>query len=104
MRLLNKAEGASNPLSKFKMNKILAQDRRGMAPVMMIWYVMAGLVGFIGWTFVLGNFLFAFGFTAASFFLVKWARKKWLPGILAILVVVITLVTVYALFLGVWTI
>ena len=80
------------------------KDRHGMAPVMMIWYAVAALVGFIGWTFVLGNFMFAMGFTAASFFLVKWAKKKWLPGILAILVVVATMVTAYALFLGVWAI
>jgi len=71
-----------------------------MNPIMIIVYLAAGAVGILGWTFVLGNVIFALGFTGASFVLVKWARKKWLPGVMAILIVIATLVIAYAWFVG----
>jgi len=75
-------------------------DVSGFAPILAVWYIIVGLVVFVGWTFVIGNFLFAMGFTGASFFLVKWAKKKWWPGIMAMLIVVATLVFAYAWFTG----
>lgn len=79
----------------------IGSDLSGFAPILAIWYILVGLIVFVGWTFVIGNFMFAMGFTAASFFLVKLAKKKWWPGIMAMLIVVATLVFAYAWFIGV---
>jgi len=79
---------------------IIKKDSSGFAPILAVWYIIVALVVFVGWTFVIGNFLFAMGFTAASFFLVKWSKRKWLPGIMAMLIVIATLVFAYAWFTG----
>lgn len=82
------------------MNKIIKTDKNGIAPVMIGFYGIVFLIGVFGWVFFLGNFLFAMGFTAASFVLVKWAKKKWVPGVMAMLVVMATLVLAYTWFSG----
>ena len=96
----DRALGGSKTPPNDKMNKILKQDRAGIAPIMIAWYALIAAVAICGWTFVLGNIAFALGFTGATFALTKFARKKWLPGVMAILVVMATLTVAYAWYIG----
>jgi len=69
-------------------------------PIMLLVYAVIALVAALGWISFLGNVMFGLGFAANTFFMVKWAHKKWMPGIICTLIVLATIIVLYAAFVG----
>ena len=70
------------------------------APVVLLAYLLVAVIAALGWTFFLGNVMFGLGFAANTFFLVKWAHKKWMPGVISMVIVMASIIIVYAWFIG----
>ena len=80
----------------------LVENRSGIVPLVIALYAVLALAMALAWLYVIGAFAVGLGFSVVG--VVKLARKKWLSGVICMIVAAASVILAYALATGAITI